>query len=176
MKPPPQRIRFTSEEDAKLRSLVEQFGTSRWNEIARFFPRRSSRQCRDRYVNYLLDSLVRNPWTCEEDALVIAQVREIGPKWVQIGKMLRGRSATNVKNRWYKRLRRSAPQLSAPTAALHPIREQSRPIEPKPVLNLSQILGITESDWPRQLALGNSDTREPPSEASVWTVGDEFSV
>jgi hypothetical protein len=67
-------------------------------------PSRTARQCRDRFKNYLGDFLVTNPWTAQEDALVIRQYHLIGPKWVEIGKMLSGRSGNNVKNRWHKHL------------------------------------------------------------------------
>jgi hypothetical protein len=98
------RRKFTSDEDVKLRSLVERLGTKSWEEVARFIPDRTARQCRDRYNNNLLDSLVTDPWTPEEDAVLIQQYRSIGPKWVEIGKILSGRSGNNVKNRWHKHL------------------------------------------------------------------------
>jgi hypothetical protein len=98
------RRQFTPDEDLQLRSLVEQLGTKHWEEIARCLEGRTPRQCRNRYKNYLLDSLVTNPWTPEEDAILIETFHQIGPKWVEIGKLLSGRSGNNVKNRWYKRL------------------------------------------------------------------------
>jgi hypothetical protein len=172
VKPPPQRRKFTPEEDLILRTLVEKLGTSRWNEIAQFLPRRTSRQCRDRYMNYLMDSIVRNPWTREEDAILIRQVHEIGPRWVQIGKMLRGRSATNVKNRWYKRLRKIDANMPPPADPTLPLREPFEQNEQKPILNLSQILGITDSDWPQMLTPENSGTGPPSGEATIWNVGN----
>jgi hypothetical protein len=100
------------EEDMKLRGLVHSFGTKNWEEIARFMPSRSARQCRDRFKNYLGDFIVTNPWTSQEDAVVIRQYHLIGPKWVEIGKMLSGRSGNNVKNRWHKHLsKRECPRL-----------------------------------------------------------------
>jgi hypothetical protein len=98
------RHKFTPEEDLQLRSLVEQLGTKHWDEISRYLPDRTPRQCRNRYKNYLIDSLVTNPWTAEEDAILIEKFHRIGPKWVEIGKLLSGRSGNNVKNRWYKHL------------------------------------------------------------------------
>jgi hypothetical protein len=98
------RRKFTPEEDLQLRSLVERLGTKSWEEIAQFIQDRSARQCRDRYKNYLLDSLITNPWTPEEDEVLIEKFHQIGPKWVEIGKLLSGRSGNNVKNRWHKHL------------------------------------------------------------------------
>jgi hypothetical protein len=169
-KPLAQRNRFTPAEDLILRSRVENLGMSHWKEISQFLPRRSPRQCRDRCMNYLMDSLVRNPWTPQEDALVVEQVREIGPKWVEIGKMLHGRSATNVKNRWYKRLRKLDAGFMAPD---FPAQERSESSARRAAVNLSEILGVTDSSWPLLLAHGHPGTGSPPSEAGFWT-DDEF--
>jgi hypothetical protein len=101
---PVQKRKFSSAEDAQLRELVEQHGTKNWDEIATLMPGRTSRQCRDRYNNYLLDSLVTAPWTPEEDAIIVDRFRRIGPKWVTIAKLLNGRSGNHVKNRWHRHL------------------------------------------------------------------------
>jgi hypothetical protein len=162
----PQPRKFTPEEDLMLRSLVGKFGTHRWNEIARSLPRRSARQCRDRYMNYLLDSLIRNLWTREEDIFLIHQVHRIGPKWVSIGRMLNGRSATSVKNRWYKRVRKLDPfRQFIPVAA----KANNR----KARLNLTQIIGITDSEWTQLLAQDISDIEAFYDEASFRLDDDE---
>jgi hypothetical protein len=135
------RRKFTPEEDLQLRSLVEQLGTKHWEEISRYLPDRSARQCRNRYKNYLLDSLVTNPWTREEDAVLIEKFHQIGPKWVEIGKLLSGRSGNNVKNRWYKHLCK-ADIGAAPLA----------PGEQKAPLDLGQAIGWSEKDWPELFA------------------------
>jgi hypothetical protein len=98
------RHKFTSAEDSKLRDLVTQLGTKSWEEIAKYMAGRTARQCRDRYKNYLLDSLVTAPWTAEEDAIIAERYRQLGPKWVEIAKMLNGRSGNHVKNRWHRHL------------------------------------------------------------------------
>jgi hypothetical protein len=118
------RRKFTPDEDVRLRALVDSLGTKNWEEVARFIPQRSARQCRDRYKNYLMESLMMDPWTPEEDAVVIQQFHRIGPKWVEIGKILKGRSGNNVKNRWHKHLCRRDPSL----AKLAPPVEKTAPI------------------------------------------------
>jgi hypothetical protein len=101
-----QRRKFTGEEDAHLRALVDHMGTRNWDDIARSMHGRTARQCRDRYKNYLLDSLVLAPWTPEEDAIVRQYYQQMGPKWVEIAKFLTGRSSSHVKNRWHRHLAR----------------------------------------------------------------------
>jgi hypothetical protein len=89
-----------------------------------------------------------DPWTPEEDSIVIQQYHRIGPKWVEIGKMLNGRSGNNVKNRWHKHLCRLgaaiqgiAPAIveAPPSPAMPPVE---RPPDTTPVQ--SQTLNLTE--------------------------------
>jgi hypothetical protein len=103
------RCKFTLEEDDKLRTLVSQFGTRHWESIAQYLPGRTARQCRDRYKNYLLESLVAAPWSADEDQLLRQKFAQIGPRWVEISKLLHGRSGNDVKNRWHKHLAKWTP-------------------------------------------------------------------
>jgi hypothetical protein len=153
---PAERRKFSADEDNHLRSLVEKFGTKCWDEIARFLPDRTTRQCRDRYKNYLMDSLVTEPWRPEEDAFLIKKYHEIGPKWVEIGKLLSGRSGNNVKNRWHKHLcKLHGGGIVARPAAL-PEPRVIATVEEKRTVNLSQAIGLSESDWSRLFAWNES--------------------
>jgi hypothetical protein len=113
------RRKFTHEEDLRLRSLVEQIGTKSWEAVSKFMPNRTARQCRDRYKNYLLDSLICEAWAPEEDTIIIEKFREIGPKWVEIAKYLNGRSGNHVKNRWHKHLSKITGILGVRGAPVH---------------------------------------------------------
>jgi hypothetical protein len=146
------RRKFTADEDMQLRSLVEQLGSKSWEEISRFLPDRSARQCRDRYKNYLVDSLMVAPWTPEEDALVVKKFHQIGPKWVEIGKLLSGRSGNNVKNRWHK----------------HLVKLDIGP--PPPCPDVKQSISSSEADWRKLLAAGES----PVQVASSWSSGSSL--
>jgi hypothetical protein len=129
------RHSFTPEEDRRLRSLVARLGTRNWDDIVRYFPGHTARQCHDRDKNYLTDSLTIRPWTPEEDAFLIEKFHQIGPKWVQIGKLLSGRSGNNVKNRWHKHLCR-----------LQSGNAQS-PAGQKRALDLGRAIGWRDQDW-----------------------------
>ena len=109
------RKRFTEAEDARLKSLVKKDGIRNWEEIARRMPGRSSRQCRDRYNNYLFKEILHKPWTPEEDKIIIEKYKLFGPHWVKISQFLDARSGNNVKNRWHKYLYKSfLPQQENP--------------------------------------------------------------
>ena len=98
------RKRFTKEEDALIQRLVLQEGITSWQEIGKRVPGRTSRQCRDRYKNYLFKEVVKKPWTTEEDKIILTQYKNYGAHWVKIAQFLEGRSGNNVKNRWHKYL------------------------------------------------------------------------
>lgn len=100
------RKRFTPEEDARLKALASSDSFSRWEQIASKMPGRTARQCRDRYNNYLYKQITSAPWTAEEDKYILKMYQKIGPKWADISKLLNGRSGNNVKNRWYKFLKK----------------------------------------------------------------------
>ncbi|ETV82352.1 hypothetical protein H257_05011 [Aphanomyces astaci] len=62
---------WTDEDDQLLGSLVERFGPS-WKHIATNFPGRLGKQCRERYRNHVDPSLTHEPWTLDEDNIVLA--------------------------------------------------------------------------------------------------------
>lgn len=94
---------FSQLEDQTIRDYVLEHGEN-WDEIAKLLSGRTAKQCHDRYENYLRDGLKSEPWSPEEDEILIRMYKEIGPKWVKMMKNLPGRSGNNIKNRWHKHL------------------------------------------------------------------------
>jgi hypothetical protein len=106
------RTRFSEEEDVILEALAGNLDVLGWDGIARQMPGRSARQCRHRYTNYIAVPRSVKSWTCDEDELIMRQYGALGPRWVEISKMLVGRSGNDVKNRWYKHLVKVCPMRS----------------------------------------------------------------
>jgi hypothetical protein len=98
---------FTPEEDAYLVDLVMHNPTLPWSDIASFLPGRSGRQCRERWSDYLRPNIRVEPWTDEEDDLLIRQVENFGHQWTIIAQAFARRSGNDVKNRWYSHLKYS---------------------------------------------------------------------
>lgn len=91
---------FTADEDNNLKDLVKHFGTKNWLAVSLFMNGRSAKQCRDRYMNYLIPGVFQGEWTKEEDELLIKLHNEFGPKWSLIKNQLPNRSSNAIKNRW----------------------------------------------------------------------------
>ena len=112
------RKKFSPDEDAKLKELVQKFGAKQWDQIALMMPGRTGRQCRDRYRNYLIPGYFNGQWSEEEDNILRKKFSEMGPQWAKMTKFFRGRSANSIKNRWNYFLCRMPIDASEPTSVI----------------------------------------------------------
>jgi hypothetical protein len=65
------RLKFSIFEDMKLIQLVKKLGTKSWKKIAQEMGTRTTRQCRERYTNYLDPSINNIPWSRDDDEMLI---------------------------------------------------------------------------------------------------------
>ncbi|XP_036292936.1 myb-related protein A isoform X8 [Pipistrellus kuhlii] len=99
------RVKWTRDEDDKLKKLVEQHGTDDWTLISSHLQNRSDFQCQHRWQKVLNPELIKGPWTKEEDQRVIELVQKYGPKrWSLIAKHLKGRIGKQCRERWHNHL------------------------------------------------------------------------
>ena len=91
---------FTSEEDEMMRRLVQIHGEKAWKVIAAALPGRSTRQCRERWRNYLSPSVRSMPWTVNDDQKLESLITQFGTQWARIATFFEYRTDVNVKNRW----------------------------------------------------------------------------
>ncbi|XP_030046020.1 myb-related protein A isoform X2 [Microcaecilia unicolor] len=99
------RVKWTRDEDDKLKKLVEQHGTEDWGLVANHLQNRSDVQCQHRWQKVLNPELIKGPWTKEEDQRVIELVQKYGPKrWSLIAKHLKGRIGKQCRERWHNHL------------------------------------------------------------------------
>ncbi|CAL4934711.1 unnamed protein product [Urochloa decumbens] len=128
------RGQWTPEEDTMLRGLVEQHGKRAWSDIAREFPGRIGKQCRERWINHLDPEIKNTAWTEDEELLLVKYHKKLGKKWVKIAKRIPGRSENSIKNQWY------AAERSLNT------KRKNKTKEPRPGIVADYIRGLKEEE------------------------------
>ncbi|KAG7494787.1 myb-related protein B [Solea senegalensis] len=99
------KVKWTQEEDEKLKVLVQNMGPNDWKCIASYIPNHTEHQCQHRWFKVLDPELVKGPWTKEEDEKVIELVNLYGNKqWAMVAKHLKGRLGKQCRERWHNHL------------------------------------------------------------------------
>ncbi|CAD8137507.1 unnamed protein product [Paramecium octaurelia] len=96
---------WTDKEDQLLLKLV-QVHKKNWVQIAKCIPNRTSKQVRERFVNKLNPEINSEPFTKEEDMIIVEGYKNFGSKWCKISKLLQGRPENIIKNRYYSYIRK----------------------------------------------------------------------
>ncbi|KAF1835939.1 hypothetical protein BDW02DRAFT_264615 [Decorospora gaudefroyi] len=91
---------WSQHEDQWLVNLVARNGPHNWVRISQEIGSRSPKQCRERYHQNLKPTLNHDPITAEEGELIEKMVAEMGKRWAEIARRLKGRSDNAVKNWW----------------------------------------------------------------------------
>jgi Myb-like DNA-binding protein FlbD len=91
---------WSQTEDQYLLHLVGLHGAHNWVRISATMQTRSPKQCRERFHQNLKPNLNHEPITPEEGVLIEQMVAEMGKRWAEIARRLRGRSDNAVKNWW----------------------------------------------------------------------------
>lgn len=120
---------WTEAEDEVLRKAVEENGPQKWRTLAERIPGRIGKQCRERWYNHLDPSLKKEWWSLEEDLLIVRLHEEMGNSWSQMSKMVPGRTANSLKNRWNSTLKRKVERGEALTETSPPFHRPGQQLE-----------------------------------------------
>ena len=100
-----QGIKWTKEEDETLKDAVEEHGAKNWKTISVRLPGRTEVQCLHRWQKVLKPTLIKGPWTGDEDRKVVELVKKYGAKkWSLIASNLPGRIGKQCRERWHNHL------------------------------------------------------------------------
>jgi hypothetical protein len=67
---------------------------------------KSSKQCRERWVNCLCPNINKGIWSEKEENILFSTQLKIGNKWSELTRLLPGRSENDIKNHFYSKLRK----------------------------------------------------------------------
>lgn len=139
------RAKFTQQEDNKLIRLIELLGTGDWEAISLEMKNRTSRQCKDRWLNYLSPSLSSVPWTEDEDALLEKLHHKYGPRWTKISTYFKNRSPNGVRKQ-FQLIQKAKGNLSRQSSDSS--SEQTEEIQKPPEIheNQDKFINILDTD------------------------------
>jgi hypothetical protein len=107
------KAKWSPDEDEMLLQVIQDHGPSDWNSIATSLPGRTGKQCRERWISKLSPAYTSEPWTKDEDQLLIRLQSELGNQWSKFRSSFPHRSTISIKNRWISIKRRETRQRNS---------------------------------------------------------------
>lgn len=90
---------WTNVEDQILKAAVSKYGLTQWARVASLLPKKTAKQAKARWNEYLNPSIDRSKWTDEEDKKLLRLANLLPNQWRSIGPVM-GRTATQCVERY----------------------------------------------------------------------------
>ena len=94
---------WNQEEDRKILDYVEENGSGNFFPLTKTL-KRPLKEIRERWKNHLSPLNIKE-WKPEDDDLLIALFRKLGPDWTLMSKIFKDKSNIDCKNRWENKLK-----------------------------------------------------------------------
>ena len=129
-------------EDEVLKAAVMKYGMNQWGRISSLLVRKSAKQCKARWFEWLDPSIVKTEWTREEDEKLLHLAKLMPTQWRTIAPIV-GRTSAQCLERYEKLLDAA---MAGPGAAASgydarddPRRLRPGEIDPAPELALVHV-------------------------------------
>lgn len=105
-------VQWDNDDDKQLRTLILIHGCHDWSKIASNMNSmfrtkyRTSKECKERWYNYLDPAIAKQPWTDKEELEMLIAHQKHQNKWSDVAQALNGRSNNTIKNRFYSIFRK----------------------------------------------------------------------
>ncbi|XP_076957554.1 uncharacterized protein LOC143633080 [Bidens hawaiensis] len=153
---------WSPEEDAKLKTFIEKYGTGgNWIALPhKAGLKRCGKSCRLRWLNYLRPNIKHGEFTDDEDKIICNLYANIGSRWSIIAAQLPGRTDNDIKNYWNTKLKKKILSM-LPSFQKKPSFFPSLPLNSPPPYRSNLFLTNTSSPFssyinPNFMSLNNS--------------------
>jgi len=99
---------WKNSEDEILKAAVMKYGKQQWARVASLLNRKSAKQCKARWHEWLEPSIRKIEWSREEDEKLLHLAKLMPAQWKTIGPLVGGRTAIQCKERYEKLLDEAA--------------------------------------------------------------------
>lgn len=79
---------WTNVEDEILKAAVMKYGLNQWDWISSLFPKKTTKQIKARWSDYLNPLLNKSNWTFEENKKLVELCKQFPNMWRTIGEQL----------------------------------------------------------------------------------------
>jgi pre-mRNA-splicing factor CDC5/CEF1 len=94
---------WTNVEDEVLRAAISKYGLTQWSRVSSLLARKTAKQCKARWVEWLDPSVKKIEWSREEDEKLLHLAKIMPTQWRTIAPIV-GRTATQCLERYQKLL------------------------------------------------------------------------
>jgi pre-mRNA-splicing factor CDC5/CEF1 len=79
---------WTNAEDEILKAALMKYGFNNWRAVASMLPKKTSKQCRRRWTQWLDPSLKKGEWSLQDDEKLLRLAKKLPTQWRTIAPML----------------------------------------------------------------------------------------